>query len=941
MSFFTLVLLMSTAQVPEWEVQLPYTPMNGALLAERGDGAMAIFVPMGDHGLGGWDGDGAALPGFPVAADEGVTKRPAGCRTPEGRDLVVFPDNEGSVHAVYHDGSEAPGWPVFVGPSIVSGVSVVDLDDDGEPEVAFGTADARVHLLELDGSNADGWPATLPAQLQWQPSQLSLGGGYGYGLVCGLVSTDVYVLAPDGSVLPGWPVDTGYSSGSVPVTGDIDADGLGDVVVATYNGRLYAVRSSGSRLDGWPFFLDDRTTRGPVAIGRLDPDIEGLQVAVSTVDSTVTLIDGDGSLAGTWRWPNRIGGRPTAPIIARTHYGMAVIVGCSDGLVYAWNAEGRSLEGYPADLGQSMAHPPAAGDVDGDGHLELVVMGRSGRLAAWTLSGLGSSPGPWPQAMSDQGNCGCFGSSFLPRATAGALTGEQSGNVVLPYEISDGGATGVTLAYSTNAGFTWTETPHFADRGGEVVWYSEEDLPGTDVYECMLKMTPYQTQGPGVSAISNIFHLDNNIPPSVYLSNPEEVSDGKFSIHYAVEDPEGDVIQLQAQYSTDGETWHNAHLRGSTVEIEPWFYGEPFTWYAVEDLGNADIEGISLRVRGADADPGPWSVITDIHLDTDRLPSGQVLAPSEEVGGDVELGVRLSDPEEDPLEVSYEYSTDGGSNWHPATVIGSSEPVVGTHQYEITWASEADLPEYDGIRVRFRVVPRDLETGIAVPSAPFHVDNNEPPSVEVLSPGDWDSFSGRVPISLSITDGESDNVQVGLQYRISGTDSWIRADGLDARSSYPPSAYRSVINWNSTEDVPELEGVELYLRVSASDGDTTFSDVVGPISVDNSRVPSVMHASLREVDTDARLAYVTYELADPRERTLDLRVTYSIDEGETWSEATVAGDLLGRHPSSYEGEVEWHYSLDLGGRSGGVLLKLTPSSGTVLGTPRTIETAFN
>lgn len=940
----SLAFLLSAAflmQMPEWEVDIGYLPLSNPLLAKNASGTMDIFVTLGDHGLGGWTASGRMLDGFPVSYDRGVSKKPAAFYTPITGHVVVYADNSGYVHMIDHSGFEQPGWPVFAGPGIVTGISAVDLDDDSYPEISFGSADSKVHLLDIYGNYLPGWPVEFSAKLQWQPSQLSLGGNYGYGLVCALVTTRIYVLSIDGSILPGWPINTGYSSGSIPVTADIDANGLGDVIFATYNNRFYAVSSSGSGIEGWPFFLDDRSTRGAVAIGHLDPDISGLQLAIACHDSSVTLINGNGNIAGTWRWPNFTGGIPTSPIIARTSGGLAVIVGSDNGDVYAWNAEGRNINGFPIHFGQPISRTPAAGDIDGDGNQELVVLGRSGRLAVYTLSGFGMDEGSWAQMLCDESNSGSYGLSYLPIAHAGEITAEFSGGVTLPFNVTGSNVTGISLAYSTTAGYSWNETNSFRDNGSSVIWFSDEDLPGQDIRECVLKITPYCPDGPGVSGISNIFHVDNNIPPTLYLSTSKEESDGWYILQYAVEDPESDIIQLQAQYSiNDQVTWNNAHLTGSTFEIPSWFYGEPFRWNAKNDIGHLDIENVALRVRAADTDPGPWSVLSNLHLDSDRLPSGQILAPEHEVSGRITLGVRLSDPEENPLEVQYEYSSDAGRNWRTATVLESSIPISGTYTYDIIWESEVDIPGFDGNQVKFRAVPKDIDAGIAVPSSPFHVDNNRYPSVTITSPDRWSHFDGSVPISFSISDPEEDGISLELQYRLEGSSSWNSAAGLNANESYLPSSYTSTVTWNSSEDLPGIEPMELSIRLGAIDGDTTFSEVIGPLSIDNSRIPSVMQAAVSDISLESNTVSIAFELSDPRERSIDLQVSFSIDNGQTWHEAAVSGDLFGRYSSNYEGVFEWHYEMDLGGRQGQVLLKITPVSGSMLGTPKILEMAL-
>jgi hypothetical protein len=939
MSFNILILAALTLQMPEWETTIGFPPTGNLLIAANASGSMDIFIPMGDHGLGGWTGSGNLLNGFPVSGDNtGVSRKPAAFYASATGNVVVFSDTDGYIHMVDHNGIEQPGWPVSAGAAVSTGISVVDLDEDSYPEISFGTVDSKVHLIDIFGSPVAGWPVELPAELQWQPSQLSLGGNSDFGLVCALVSTRVYVLARNGSIQPGWPINTGYTTSTIPVTADIDSDGLGDVIFAAHNDRLYVVSGAGSGVNGWPFFLDDRTATGAVAIGLLDSDPRNLQLAVSCQDRSVMLINADGSIAGSWRWPNVTDGLPSSPIIAGTGPSAAVIVGSDDGFVYAWDAEGRSVDGFPIDFGQPISTSPAIGDIDGDGRQELVVLGRSGRLSAYSVTGFGGAVDSWPQMLCDESNSGRYGVSCMPVAQVGSVMAEYSGDVSLQYDVTGSVASGVSLAYSTNAGYTWITTGNYTDNGTSVTWFSDEDLPGQDVQECALKITPFCPEGPGISGLSTIFHLDNNVAPTLLLISSEEESDGWFTLHYAVEDPESDIIQLQAQYSTDGQqTWDNAHLSGSIFEIPSWFYGEPFLWNAVADIGEEDIENTALRVRAADSDPGPWSVISDFSADAISVSSGQIIAPVGEVSGRITLGLRVSSPENDPLAFQYEFSTDAGESWNRATVTECSVPTVGSCQFEIIWESGVDMPGQDSYLVKFRALPEEGNTAAAIPSSRFHVDNNALPTIEITSPGSWDSFKGSVPVSFRSSDAEGDDLSLILQYRMEGSSSWITAKGLNSIVLHPHSSYLSSETWNSSEDLPGIEPMELRIRLGVIDGDTVFSGEKGPLSINNSRVPSVMQAAENGMSPLDGAVSVSYELSDPENRTIDILVSFSTDGGRTWSEAEVDGDIFGRNSGNYEGEFTWHYRSDLGGSNSQTLLKITPQSGSMLGTPRILE----
>ena len=134
--------------------------------------------------------------------------------------------------------------------------------------------------------------------------------------------------------------------------------------------------------------------------------------------------------------------------------------------------------------------------------------------------------------------------------------------------------------------------------------------------------------------------------------------------------------------------------------------------------------------------------------------------------------------------------------------------------------------------------------------------------------------------------------------------------------------------------------MELRIRLGAADADTVFSEAVGPLSINNSRLPSVMQAAVSDISLENSTLTISYELIDPRNRTIDLQVTVSIDNGETWQEASVTGDIFGRSGSGYEGELVWHFDADLDDRLHEVLLKMTPVSAVMLGRPKILEIAL-
>ena len=148
-------------------------------------------------------GAGTVLISQPVIADLGLTP---------GFAQIVFGTKSGLLYVLRHNGdgswSPAPGWPKSVGAHIASSPAVADLDGDGIPEIVVGF-----------GSNYD-------------PSHQ--GGASAFrrdGTLMWSVAT-----APFSDGTNNWTHAPVYGT---PAIGDVDGDGLNEVVALTREGNLY------------------------------------------------------------------------------------------------------------------------------------------------------------------------------------------------------------------------------------------------------------------------------------------------------------------------------------------------------------------------------------------------------------------------------------------------------------------------------------------------------------------------------------------------------------------------------------------------------------------------------------------------------------------------------------------------------------------------------
>ncbi len=198
-----------------------------------------------------------------------------------------------------------------------------DLDGDGDLEIVVLGIDRRIHAWHHDGTRVSGWPIS-----QWDGDALWRGGL------------------------------------SSPALGDLDDDGLPEVVVGTMspcqqgqsgqNATLWAINGDSTKVPGFPVCTEQILHSSP-ALGDIDGDGR-LEIVIASGYGT----------------PNR------------------------QNLVYAWNHDGTPVQGWPqvAPRASVVMAPPALGDIDGDERLEVVVGCGNGyqpdscdRLYAWKSNG--------------------------------------------------------------------------------------------------------------------------------------------------------------------------------------------------------------------------------------------------------------------------------------------------------------------------------------------------------------------------------------------------------------------------------------------------------------------------------------------------------------------------------------------------------------------------
>ncbi len=357
------------------------------------------------------------FPGWPVVYNGSSQRGGMYCNLDEDSEPEIVYTVGQKVYAFNIDGTVVEGWPQSLALPPNGAPAFGDVDGDGEGEIVVSVATAgsgangKVYVFEKDGTLTYGNPFILNGGATKTPVLADLNGDDVMEII--VEERDYpagYITAyyGDGTTFPSFPFEMDYIPASAVAVGDITGDDIPEIVGESYY-SVYAVDVNGNILEGFPYTMGNDRVFSYSSPVLADLDGDGIREIVvgdhslTAGNGAVHVLKNDGTLLDGWprytaQWiygPPAVGdidgdGNPDVAV------GDQVLSGAPASRVYAWNAAGNNLSGWPTNLIWSINNQIILADLDGDDEIELMWDDNTGEGKYLGYNSDGTVMAGWP-----------------------------------------------------------------------------------------------------------------------------------------------------------------------------------------------------------------------------------------------------------------------------------------------------------------------------------------------------------------------------------------------------------------------------------------------------------------------------------------------------------------------------------------------------------------
>ncbi len=291
---------------------------------------------------------------------------------------------------------------------IYGNASAADIIPGAGKEILFGSAASELHVLRWDGDSlleAEGFPLYVGDWLVATPL---------------VIGNSIYVLPGDGTLLKvsaagGIIWRRGEESASYtlssPVAGDIDRDGVKEILCSTGAKKIFTVDTAGNI--EWERELPAKTYFSTPALGDISGD--GYLDIVFADSANIFALNRNGVLIDNFPIRVHLSRQTQSSIVLADVSGdslLDIVFGSPDGGVFAYNSQGSKIKEFPFATGKRSYSTPLVFDMNGDNRTDLFIGSDDGWLYGWETNGFFRQDG-WNRIYLNNDHQSVFPDSLL------------------------------------------------------------------------------------------------------------------------------------------------------------------------------------------------------------------------------------------------------------------------------------------------------------------------------------------------------------------------------------------------------------------------------------------------------------------------------------------------------------------------------------------------